>query len=74
MLGAKVKVVLFNYRAIADDILNGQGAYLDALFLQLNVLRDRRAAALAELRIILNDKRHPASFAIAVAATGCSGP
>lgn len=58
--------VIFNYRSIANDILNGAGAYLDALLLNLKICHRDQSAALLELRAILAETQHPASFAIAV--------
>ena len=58
---------LFNYSRLSSDIVNGQGLYLDTLFLLLNVEEGNRAAARRDLiRILVSSHRVP-DFAIAVA-------
>lgn len=65
--------IIFNYRTIANEILNGSGGYLDALFASLNICPAQHASAVVKLRRHLSEQRHPASFAIAVVSELSSG-
>lgn len=60
--------VLFNYAHIADNLLNGGGTYLEALFFLLEIKPEEESARLKEMRRMLIEHERIPDFSSAIAA------
>lgn len=60
--------VLYNYAHIADNLLNGEGTYLEALFFLMEIKAEEKSVRLSEMRKILMEKEHIPDFSNSIAA------